>query len=90
MQEMENQRERDGVEGGRGTTPPTVGGQRLANWTLPALELGQRTTFHSLLGLRELTVEGLHVQSQRPLVDVLLLAVGVLHHAPVVLQQTVV
>ena len=68
---------------------------RLTNWTclLPALELGQMTTYSTfpLLGLRELAVEGLHVQPQRPLVDVLLLGVRVSKlDAPVVLQQAVV
>ena len=45
------------------------------------------TALVTLLGLGELAVEGLHVQPQSPLVDVLLLVVG---HHPVVLQQPVI
>ena len=45
------------------------------------------TALVTLLGLGQLAVEGLHVQAQSPLIDVLLLGVG---HHPVVLQQPVI
>ena len=82
-------RERDG-----GTILPTVWG-RIAQLDLAGSRTRSNDYFFNLstplLGLRELAVEGLHVQAQRPLVDVLLLRVRVLQlHAPVVLQQPVV
>jgi len=81
---------RDGKPEREGTILPTVGGAGVVQLDVAGSRTRSDDYFSPLLGLRELAVEGLHVQSQGPLVDVLLLGVRVLQHAPVVLQQTVV